>query len=330
MNLKGLLWECAGGFFFRTKAGALWLFITALLCFGTTLISLHHAHIAKAYLNALTARKREAFYEAVVQFLLLIAVSTPLHTAKDWVLRMTSVRWRRWLTEHFTAMYSNVIYEMTILDAQTHRIENVDSRLIDDLTSIADLCAQWVDVLVGKVFLLVGFSAMLWGISPLLFCFLVIYSASISLLTSQWFGTRLSELNRQRRELLSRFRYALISFRDNCEPIAFFRATHAEKTDALAKHDSVVEADEQIARQHFSLGLIEYLYNNSSQMAPALILAERYFEGGIEYGSIAAGSMAFRHVFTALSVLTTNISQLATIHRLVVPYSFFFFFQHLL
>ncbi len=122
------------GAFFRTKSGVVLLFLTVVLCVINTVLNVYSTMLTREYLNALTSKKADAFYSAVLGFACLVAVYVPFIAFYNYILRVFAVTWRQWLLEKLCTHMLRRHYELFVLSPK--KLENVDSRIVDDVQTV--------------------------------------------------------------------------------------------------------------------------------------------------------------------------------------------------
>merc|ERR1719188_1215811 len=81
---------------------------------------------------------------------------------------------------------------------------------------------------IGAVFAILGFSFLLWQMSPVICIGLVTYACFGTAISVCVFGFRIMERQNQRVKQEASLRYSLIRVRENAESIAFFEGGRAE------------------------------------------------------------------------------------------------------
>jgi ABC-type uncharacterized transport system fused permease/ATPase subunit len=141
------LWRLSGGFF-GTPAGAGLLLFTVVLCVANTVLNVWSVLLTREYLNALTSKLEDEFYSAVLKFALLVAIYVPFIAMYNYVLKRFAVSWRTWMINKFTEASLQRHYELFVLSNQ---LENVDSRIVDDIQVITDISSNLLDAVIGRV-----------------------------------------------------------------------------------------------------------------------------------------------------------------------------------
>lgn len=276
------------------------------------------------FFEALQKRDWDAF---VQQFWVYIAIAAVLIVAtinQNYFIKSLSIRWRRWLTEHFTDRWLAGAnhYLMTLLPT---RGDNPDQRIADDTRKFAEHALTLFVGLIGAVVTLLSFIAVLWLISPpisvpvmgrqyvipgiLVWCALL-YSAVGTWLT-HLIGRYLIPLNYQHDRLEGDFRFDLVRVRDSGEQIATLGGEDVEKSILAGRFARIVDNWFALIRRERTLGFFSEGFKHVSLYFPYLVLAPMYFSGTLQFGLLMQAGSAFATVRSSFSYFVTAYQKLA-------------------
>src|SRR5690606_32186749 len=117
------------------------------------------------------------------------------------------------------------------------------------------------------------------------------------------------------------FRYKLVRFRENVEPIALAHGEPAERRLALGRFQRVVENWWSLIRAQRNLTLLTTGVGQANTLVPLLVAAPAYFAGQLTLGSVMQVRIAYGEVSGALTWFVNAYQEIArwraTIERLV-------------
>ena len=301
-----------------TGRGRLYVTATIALSLASTVLRLHVTSLARPYLTALTSKEPELFYSSLKAFAMVSCVAIPLQSLAHYAADRFSASWRASLTDRLIGRYMNVHYIATLSkqtdSGQSEKQDSeVETRIVDDVTTFTHIASQLLDVLVGKIFSLVGYAYMLWTISSTLFWCSFIYAILTSTLLSRIFGRAFADLDKIKARLVSRLRLALVNIRSSSEAIAFLRSEATETAHLTKQNLALGRCEDKGASSRARFMLVDLFQHRVVDFAPILVMAPRYFAGLIEYGSIAQAMIAQRECFGAFSILVDNLTRLSTL-----------------
>eukprot|EP00026_Physarum_polycephalum_P005872 Phypoly_transcript_05911.p1 GENE.Phypoly_transcript_05911~~Phypoly_transcript_05911.p1 ORF type:complete len:586 (+),score=83.37 Phypoly_transcript_05911:61-1818(+) len=304
-----------------------------LMMFFSSQMDVYQSYKFKDYLTALSEKDIDVFSENIVFLVAALFLSLPLSIATKRLEAIILLRWRAWTTGHFMKLYlSNKTYYKMIVSNNNVRgkdgtkkvgkVDNPDQRISADIETFTRLTFQYVSELVETSMRLVSFAPVLWEISPYLFVFLIIYSLMGTYFTTFFFGRRMAQLNFTARQLEADFRYSIVRIRDNAESIAFYGGEKMELNDSIASFQKI--ENHARTQQWWSQWLLLFrrFWSYVARLMPTIITATQYFEGTVEYGSIAQADIVFSEVKDAMFSVIDNFSVItslyATVERLEV------------
>jgi putative ATP-binding cassette transporter len=287
-----------------------------------------------AFYNTLQDRDLAAFFQQLLHFGWLAALSIILAVYQLYLNQMLQIRWRRWLTERYLATWlaERVYYRMQVADG---RADNPDQRIADDVRLFVDRTLTLALGLLSAVVTLGSFFVVLWGLSgPLqlppgpsgitvpgyLVWAALFYAAAGTWLTMK-IGRPLVALNFQQQRFEADFRFGLVRLRENAEGVALYRGEASEGTGLRSSFDRVRANFFDLMRFTKRLTFFTVGYSQVAIIFPILVAAPRYFSGAISLGVLFQISNAFAQVQGSLSWFVDSYGSLAvwkaTVDRLL-------------
>lgn len=238
--------------------------------------------------------------------------------------QMLQIRWRRWLTENYLDAWlaKRTYYRMQLLDQGT---DNPDQRISDDVRDFVTLTLSLTLSLLRQVVTLVSFLTILWNLSGD-FSFTVggieiavpgymVWAALVYSVVGTWLtikiGGPLARLNFNQQRFEADFRFGLVRFRENMEPIALYRGEADERRGFLARFGNVVDNWWAIMRRQKKLTFFTAGYGQIATVFPIIVAAPRYFTGQIQLGQLMQTASAFGQVQEAMSWIVNAFTSLA-------------------
>ena len=293
-----------------------WGGISLLLILITiTLVSTHLNILANAQrgnlLSTLATKDTNRFWVTTWKLFGLYLILTVIWAGYNYIRKQLSLYWRRWLNNHFLGKYfrNRAFYE---LSQSQKEIDNPDQRIAEDINKFTEGSLFFFFTMFRACSQTIGFSMVLWVISPTLMVVLVIYVGSGTLITTALFGRKLVELNLKNLEKEANFRFSLVRLRENAESITFYRGEAPESN--LVKHlfNQVFrnQSDLILWEELFLSGFVR-LYRFTPWILPAVIVAPQILSGELEIGKFIEAQGAFNTLFREMYVI------IRTFHRLV-------------
>lgn len=290
----------------RRLAWAL-LAIVLFLSLCVTGINVAFSYIANYFTDALVAKDRSMAYLFVAVYFSGFVAGIPVVAFYGYVQNYMSMRWREWMTDEFLIKYftNRNYYEIEA----SSRIDNPDQRIMEDIRSFTRTSLTFLLILLGSMMDLVSFTGILLSKSVLLVCVVLSYSLVGTGLTIA-IGRRLVRLNFNQLRYEADFRYSLVHVRDNTESIAFYQGEEPEKSHIVTRFRSVLANFSLLIGWQRNLSFFTTAYSYLPVVLPYLVLFPQYFEGKIEYGDMVQANFAFTQVYSALSLIVSQIDQI--------------------
>ncbi|BBN07121.1 vitamin B12/bleomycin/antimicrobial peptide transport system ATP-binding/permease protein [Marchantia polymorpha subsp. ruderalis] len=295
----------------RKKACTLLAVVLTLcaICAGMFVI---FSYIQRDFSTAISEKNVEGFHRAVMRFIGIVIIATPLFATYHYLQDLLALEWRIWLSD---LLLSNYFSNRAYFDLKMEgKLDNPDQRICEDAASFVRNSVEIIALIGSKFLNICAFTGVLWSIAPELVYFLLGYSVIGTYVTVRLFGKKLMQLQFQGLQREADFRYSLVRIRDNAESIAFYSGeTHEAKTIKGFFSALIANSRDLILwRRH--LGLFSNAYEFSMLVVPSIIIAPRYFAGEVEFGVIAQTGFAFNRILQALSLIVMrfdNFSGLA-------------------
>jgi putative ATP-binding cassette transporter len=307
------------------RVGALLLAGALALEMITVCGSVRIAVAERRIFDALGDRSSSDFLLAMGFFFGALAGFIVVSTYRIYLRQALEIRWRRGLTEHYLAGWMSA---PAYWEAELHgdEIDNPDQRIAEDVRDFVASALGLPLSLVAALVTLFSFGGLLWaqggsllpislGGSELRIPGLMLWVALGYALLSSWvthlFGRRLVPLNFDRLRLEADFRYGLVRFRDNIEPVLLARGEELEREGARARFRGIMHNWRQLIRTQRDLTLLTSGIGQANGLIPVLLAAPAYFAGHLTLGGVAQGRIAYGQVSGALTWFVNAYQEIA-------------------
>jgi putative ATP-binding cassette transporter len=277
-----------------------------------------------AFYNAIQDKDLAAFRTQLLVFCAIAAGAIVVAVYQIYLKQWLVIRWRRWLTQRYLGAWlaDDVHYRLRL---KGDVADNPDQRISEDVELFVSRTISVGVGLLGATVSLVSFSVILWGLSgPLalslfghevsipgyLFFAALIYSAAGTLL-AHVIGRPLVRLNFEQQRYEADFRVDLVRVREHGEQIALLAGGPAEERRLSDRFARVSGNFFGIMRAQKRLTWFTAGYNQISSIFPYVVVAPRYFSGGIQLGQFMQTGSAFGSVQGAFSFFVSSYVELA-------------------
>jgi putative ATP-binding cassette transporter len=278
------------------------------------------------FYNALQALNKPAFFSALWEFSYLAVSFIIIVVYKIYLNQMLQLRWRRWSTLDFLNRWLDRknYYRMQFVD---HKSDNPDQRISEDVGQFIDLTLGLSLGLLSSIVTLFSFLFILWNLSGALIVPLgqfgqfsvpgymvwvaLLYAAAGTWITSK-LGRPLIALSFQQQKFEADFRFALVRFRENSEPIAFYKGEHQEKEIFMSRFTRIFDNYWSIMKRQKTLTWFTSGYGQIANIFPILVIAPRYFAKQIQLGGLMQTASAFGQVQESFSFIISSYGNIAT------------------
>jgi vitamin B12/bleomycin/antimicrobial peptide transport system ATP-binding/permease protein len=262
-------------------------------------------------ISALSAQDEARFWQTIMVFVATLAVYAPLYAGYVYLRDRLGLNWRSWLTNDLINRYfeHRSFYYLNHAEAD---IDNPDQRISEDVKSFTQESLTFLLALVDALLAIGAFSSVLWGISPPLIGFLVLYALVGTLTTVGVFGKPLMQLNFAQLKKEADFRFSLVRVRENAEAIAFYQGEQCEADRIKARFSEAFENFKRIILWELNLNILTNAYEFIPFILPAIVVAPGIFAGELEIGKVTEAQGAFIRVFFSLNLIVDRFQSLAS------------------
>jgi vitamin B12/bleomycin/antimicrobial peptide transport system ATP-binding/permease protein len=261
------------------------------------------------FFNALEARDWNAFSAELFVFGFIVVGAILAGMAQYYFGQTLQVRWRRWITERYVAMWmtDGRHYRLRFVD---NSVDNIHLRIGNDVYLFVQRTHELGTNLLGSVVALLSFAFILWGLSattplpiaghdwafPGYLIWAALVYAGVGTLIADLIGRPLIPLQFNQQRYESDFRFAIARVTDQSEPVALMRGEAVER-EALRQRFGrlVLNWTALVARQTRLTGFVAG-YAQVSTLVPTLIVAPAYLTGAIPLGVLISAALAFQRV----------------------------------
>lgn len=234
--------------------------------------------------------------------------------------QLLSWLWRGWMTRHLVDrwMCEGGFVRMPLLKQGG---DNPDQRIAEDVALFVD---KSLDLSLGLLHALLGmgaFAAILWTLSenfdllgikiPGLLLWAAIAYSLIGTLLIHWAGRRLPGLDVQQQRAEADFRFSLVRMREQASSVAMMGGAATEAASLKEGFARVLDIWLQVIRRQTGLSVIKRAFGQMSTNVAYLIMAPRYFAGGLPLGVLVQGSSAFQQIDVSLNWIIQNYSDIS-------------------
>ena len=287
----------------------------------------------RTWFDAIQNRNETVFWEQLLLVFTPYAFLYVSMTVIEFLVQsMLVIRWRTWLTDHFTSRWlaAHNHYRVSLVAGQT---DNPDQRISEDIfrfinggndgSIVAYGLYEFSILLISTVTTLVSFSIVLWDLSEsftlpgttipfpgFLFWVALLYAAAGTLIT-HLIGRPLVRLYFQRQHMEADFRFSLARLREYTEQVALLAGEEAEKTILGGRFAALVANYIAVVYRRLRVTAFTQLFGQLSPIIPFIFTAPFYFAKKIELGTMTQTAGAFGRVADSLTFFVNYYTYLA-------------------
>ena len=245
-------------------------------------------------------------------------------TFRIYVRQILEIRWRRKMTAEYLRrwMTPEAYWQLELHGAA---MDNPDQRIAEDIRIYVASALGLSLSLMSSAVALASFGGMLWGLSrgwPLtlptgdvyvtgLLMWVALAYAIFAMRITHAVGRKLVPINFDKLRYEADFRYGLVRFRDQVEPVGFSRGEVIERRRLLQRFGSIVENWWELIRAQRDLSLLTLGLGQMNGVVPMLLAAPAYFGGHLTLGKITQVGFAYGQVSGALTWFVNAYQEIA-------------------
>jgi putative ATP-binding cassette transporter len=320
------LWRLAAIYWTSPAAKMGWalLALAVTLELATVYGSVLVARTQATVIDVLQERKVAAFLGALGLMVAAMLVTVLAATFRIYVRQMLEVRWRRKMTAEYLRrwMTPEACWQTDLHGAD---MDNPDQRIAEDIRSYVASALGLALSLLSSLVTLASFGGMLWVLSrgwplelpgvelyvPGLLMWVALAYAFFAMWITHLVGRKLVPLNFDKLRYEADFRYGLVRFRDQVEPVALSRGEVIERRRLLQRFGHVVENWWQLIRAQRDLTLLTLGLGQMNGVVPMLLAAPAYFSGHLTLGKVTQVGFAYGQVSGALTWFVNAYQEIA-------------------
>jgi putative ATP-binding cassette transporter len=304
--------------------GGLLLAAAVALELGTVYGNVLLSDVQRLIFDAFQDKQMAAFITAIGIFLGVALGFVLVSTYRIYLRQALEIRWRHWLTDHFIKEW---ITSHAYCQIELHRkaTDNPDQRIAEDVREYVASALGLSLSLLSAVATLVSFAVILWRLSgnwkfqadgnhiqiPGLMMWVAILYAVIATFITHRVGRKLAGIQFDRQRFEADFRFKLVRFRENVEPIALANGEGAERRFALERFHHVIGNWWQLIRAQRNLNLFTTGIGQANSLVPLLVAAPAFFAGHLTLGSVMQTRIAYGEVSGGLTWFVNAYQEIA-------------------
>jgi putative ATP-binding cassette transporter len=316
------------------KAGGALLVLAIALELATVYGAVAVVRTQAAVIDVLQERNVAAFLGALGYQVGAMLATVLAGTFRIYVRQILEIRWRRKMTAEYLRhwMTPEAYWQ---LELHGVAMDNPDQRIAEDIRNYVASALGLTLSLLSSLVALASFGGMLWALSrgwpvalpgidlyvPGLLMWVAIAYALFAMWITHVVGRKLVPINFDRLRYEADFRYGLVRFRDQVEPVSYSRGELIERRRLLGRFGHVVENWWQLIRAQRDLSLVTLGLGQMNGVVPMLLVTPAYFAGHLTLGMVTQVGFAYVQVSGALTWFVNAYQEIAqwraSIQRLV-------------
>lgn len=292
------MWRLLSGYWRSSDKKLAWLLL--LLLPALEGVTVYQALLMNrqngAIFDAIGAYDLSGFWRQTALMAVVMMTWVIVQTVVEWVLQILQMRWRTWMTGHFTERWlaRKTYYRLD----RSEVIDNPDQRLSDDMRVVTEQGLKYALQFYGHLSTIIVFSAVLWNLSSpfsftlfgwqitipgfILWAFLLFCLASTGLV--EWLGRPLLRARYRQHAREGDFRFGLVRVRENVEPIALYAGEEAEQKRLYGAFSAIRNNWRQVVLHTRNVNFATYAGNQAAQIIPKILGVGGYFAGTLTLG----------------------------------------------
>lgn len=286
-----------------------------VLLIGVSALNVVNSYVGRDLMTAIEEGHTGLFVSKALVWAGVFAVSTVVAVIARFIEERLGLLWREWLTRTLVGHYLTGGQYLAL--KQHPYFGNPDQRIADDARNFTTTTLSFGLMLLNAFFGIVGFSGVLWSISPALMLVAIGYAAFGSLATIA-LGRPLVRLNYDQSDREASFRAELVHVGENAESVALLQMEGRAKERLRKRIDAMIENTKRIVSVHRSVGFFTTGYNYGIQLLPPLIVGPLFMSGKVQFGVITQSAIAFTNLLGAFSLIVNQFASISSYGAVLV------------
>jgi putative ATP-binding cassette transporter len=287
------------------------ILLAGVICgeLGYVLVAVLVIHWNARFFNALEARNWNAFKAELVVFVFITAGAIVVGMSQFFFGQSLLIRWRRWMTERYVAIWMAEGRHYRIRFADTS-VDNIHLRIANDVLLFVQRTHELGTGLLNSFVAFFSFAYILWGLSAItpvplfgmnlafpgyLICAALAY-AGIGTMIAHLIGRPLINLNFNQQRYESDFRFAIARVTDHAEPVALMGGEQVERTELMRRLAALMRNWTRLVARQTRLTAFVAGYGHVSTVFPILVVSPAYLAGAIPLGTLMQAHLAMQRV----------------------------------
>ncbi len=306
------------------KAGVWLLALAVCLELATVYGAVLVARTQATVIDVLQERNVAAFLGALGYQAAAMLATVLAATFRIYVRQILEVRWRRKMTAEYLRrwMTPEAYWQIELYGGA---MDNPDQRIAEDIRNYVASALGLSLSLLSSLVALASFGGMLWALSrgwpltlptgdvyvPGLLMWVALGYAVFAMWVTHVVGRKLVPINFDRLRYEADFRYGLVRFRDQVEPVGFSQGELIERRRLLQRFGRIVENWWQLIRAQRDLSLLTLGLGQMNGVVPMLLAAPAYFGRHLTLGKVTQVGFAYSQVSGALTWFVSAYQEIA-------------------
>ncbi len=286
-----------------------------VLLIGVSALNVVNSYVGRDLMTAIEEGHTGLFVSKALVWSGVFGISTVVAVIARFIEERLGLLWREWLTRTLVGHYLTGGQYLAL--KQHPYFGNPDQRIADDARNFTTTTLSFGLMLLNAFFGIVGFSGVLWSISPALMLVAIGYAAFGSLATIA-LGRPLVRLNYDQSDREASFRSELVHVGENAESVALLQMEGRAKERLRKRIDAMIDNTKRIVSVHRSVGFFTTGYNYGIQLLPPLIVGPLFMSGKVQFGVITQSAIAFTNLLGAFSLIVNQFASISSYAAVLV------------
>ncbi len=290
----------------------------------------------RLFYDALQNKQQDVFWTQLGRFTWIAFAYIIIAVYKFYLTQLLEVRWRAWLTAHYTTRWlaGHAFYRMELarftqpeaLAGNGDSPDNPDQRIQEDLNLFTSYSVSLSMGLLNALVTLVSFVGILWGLSgafgftfhgasyeiPGFMVWMAVLYCVVGSVLTHYIGRPLISLNFRQQRYEADFRHHMARVREYSESIALDKGEAVERTQLDLRFGHVLANYLHLLKAQKRLTWFTTGFGQAAVVFPFIVAAPRFFSGAIQLGELMQIASAFGRVQDSLSWFVDNYDRLAS------------------